>query len=95
MYNRIERSNMTETERYFYKKARMVASKYYRIYKYIYDLGMLSYEDLQQEACLTVLEVFNNPENKGKLKKELNKMRFTTAIISIDPHSGFSFPVGD
>jgi len=62
---------MTELEKFFYKKARMVACKYYKSYERIYKIDTISRSDLIQEAYITALEVLRNEKYKDKPKEEL------------------------
>jgi len=59
---------------YLYKKATLVARKYYRIYKNIYLLESIDCKDLEQEASITVFEVINNKEYKGKSEEDILKI---------------------
>ena len=55
----------------FYRKARLVAIKYYKRYENTYKSQSLDCDDLIQEASLTVYEVLSNPKYKDKPTEEI------------------------
>lgn len=50
----------------FYQKAKVVARKYYKLYKRVYSYNLLSCKDLEQECALKVAEIIQKYLNQSE-----------------------------